>query len=155
MKITDALLGEHAVIYSLFDHVRETVLKSDDISVVHGAVATIKKLLVSHAKVEEELLFPTLEQQIGPMGPLAVMRAEHQSIDELVEAAGSETDIAAVKTLISQLLELAVGHFQKEERVLFAIAQQRLGDETLSELGIEWAAKRNVTIDGAGCMGAA
>jgi len=154
MKLTDAMLGEHALIYALFDHVRDAVLKSDDVRDIHGAIAIIERLLVSHAGIEEDLLFPRLEPHLGQMGPLAVMRAEHRGIDDLLEAAGRETDIAALKSLIGELLELAVSHFQKEEKVLFVMAQKFLGDETLNELGNEWAASRNVIVDGAGCPGA-
>ncbi len=39
-------------------------------------------------------------------------------------------------------------------RVLFAMAGQSLGEATLTELGDEWAASRNVTVNGEGCMGA-
>lgn len=148
MKLTDALLGEHAVIYELFDYLRDTILKSDEIRDIHGAGAVVERLLVSHARIEEDLLFPRLEPHLGQMGPLAVMRAEHRRIDDLLEAARRETDIAALKSVIGQLLELAYGHFQKEERVLFAMARQCLGEATLTELGDEWAASRNVTVNG-------
>ena len=155
MKLTDALLGEHAVIYELFDYVRETAAKSDDLQDVRGAVFVLERLLLSHAQVEESLLFPHLEPHLGQTGPLAVMRAEHQEIDDLLAAAKQENTIGALKSVIGQLLELAYGHFQKEERALFAMAQQFLDEATLNELGEEWAARRKVIIDGQGCLGAA
>ncbi len=93
-------------------------------------------------------MFPRLEHHLGQMGPLAVMRAEHRGIDDLLDVARRETDIAALKSVIGQLLELAYGHFQKEERVLFAMARQCLDEATLTELGHEWAASRNVTVNG-------
>ncbi len=145
MKLTDALLGEHALIYELFDYVRDTILKSDDIRDIHGAVAVVERLLGSHARIEEDLLFTRLEPHLGQMGPLAVMRAEHRGIDDLLEAARRETDVTALKSVIGRLLELAYGHFQKEERMLFAMARQCLGEATLTEMGDEWAARRNVS----------
>ncbi len=148
MKLTDALLGEHAVIYELFAYLRDTILESDDIRDVRGAVPVLERLLGSHARIEEDLLFPRLEPHLGQKGPLAVMRFEHREIDERLENARQETDIAALKSVIGQLLELAHGHFQKEERVLFALARQFLDEATLTELGDEWAASRNVTVNG-------
>ena len=148
MKLTDALLGEHAVLYELFAYLRDTILKSDDIGDVRGAVSVLERLLGSHARIEENLLFPRLEPHLGQMGPLAVMRSEHRGIDDLLEAARRENDIAALKSVIGRLLELAHGHFQKEERVLFALARQFLDEATLTELGDEWAASRNVTVNG-------
>ena len=148
MKLTSALLGEHAVIYELFDYLRNTILKSDDIRDIHGAGAVVERLLVPHARIEEDLLFSRLEPHLGQMGPLAMMRAEHRAIDDLLEAARRETDIAALKSAIGQLLDLAHDHFQKEETVLFPMARQCLGEATLTELGHEWAAGRNVTVNG-------
>lgn len=148
MKLTDALLGEHAVIYELFDYLRDTILKRDDIRDLHGAVAVVERLLVSHARVEEDLLFSRLEPHLEQMGPLAMMRAEHRGIDDLLEAAKQETDVAALKSTIGDLLDLAHDHFQKEEVVLFPMARQCLGEATLTELGEQWAASRNVTLDG-------
>ncbi|MBE9552592.1 MAG: hemerythrin domain-containing protein [Proteobacteria bacterium] len=154
MKITDALLGEHAVLYDLFGHLRNTAVTSDDIAEIRAAVAVVAKLLLAHARVEEDLLFPRLDAHLGQMGPLAVMRSEHQGIDDLLEAARGETDLASLKSLVGRLLALASGHFRKEETVLFGMAQQFLGDAVLSELGEEWAAARNVTLGGGGCMAA-
>ncbi len=152
MKLTDALLGEHAVIYELFDYLRDTVLRSDDIRDLHGAVAVVERLLVSHARIEEDLLFSRLDPHFSQMGeqegPLAMMRAEHRGIDDLLEAARGETGVAALKSTIGELLDLTHEHFQKEEVVLFPMAQQILGEANLTELGGLWAARRKVTLDG-------
>ena len=155
MKLTDALRGEHAIIYELFDYVRDTSAKSDALEEVRGAVLVLERLLLSHARVEEDLLFPNLEPHLGQAGPLAVMRAEHQEIDDLIALAKEEKAVGALKSVIGQLLELAYGHFQKEEMVLFTMAQQFLDEATLTELGDQWAAHRKVIVDGQGCLGAA
>ncbi|MAG96819.1 MAG: hypothetical protein CMM08_09060 [Rhodospirillaceae bacterium] len=146
MKLTNALLGEHAVIYELFEYVRETIQKSDDIRDIHGAAAVLERLVVWHARIEEDLLFPRLEPHLGQMGPLAVMRAEHRQIDDLLEAAKQETNITALRSVIGKFLDLAYGHFQKEEQVLFGMARQHLDEATLTELGDQWAASRSVTV---------
>lgn len=153
MKLTDALLGEHAVIYELFDFVRDTITKSDDLTVLRSAITVLERLLVSHAQIEEDLLFPALDPHLGEMGPLTVMRAEHREIHDLLEAVGRAGDVEAVKSIISRLLNVAREHFHKEEQVLFAMARQFLNEEDLTNLGDEWAASRNVIIDGQGCGG--
>ena len=155
MKLTDALLGEHAILYGLFEHVRDTTENSDDAREISGAVAVLERLLLSHAQVEENLLFTRLEPHLGPMGPLAVMRSEHRAIDELLEAAKQTTDIGLLNSVIDQLLALAQGHFRKEETALFAMAEQVLDEVTLTELGDEWAKYRNVTVGGQGSIGTA
>ncbi len=153
MKLTDALRGEHAVIYQLFDHVRETIAGSDDIQDIRNAVAVMERILLSHAQIEERLLFPNLEPHLGQMGPLEVMRAEHRGIDELFDAAKQATDVGALKSVIGELLDLAHDHFAKEEHALFAMAQQFLDETELTALGDEWAASRKVALQDGGCMG--
>ena len=155
MKLTDALLGEHAVIHELFGYVRDAAANTNDVPAIHGAVSVLERLLLSHAKVEEDLLFPRLEPHLGQMGPLAVMREEHRRIDNFLLAAKQETDAGALKSVIDQLLELAYGHFQKEEAVLFAMARRFLDEATLTRLGDEWATRRKVIVDGQGGRGAA
>lgn len=150
MNLTDALLGEHAIINELLDHVRGTVLKSDDIRSIQGAVAAMERIVVSHARAEEDLLFPRLEPHLGQTGPLAMMRFEHNAIDDLLEAARRETGIAALKSVIGRFLDLAHDHFHKEEAVLFPMARQCLDEATLTGLGDEWAARRNVTVGAQG-----
>jgi hemerythrin-like domain-containing protein len=155
MKITDALLGEHAVMYELFESLRETAKTSNDVQEILAAVSVLDRLILSHSQIEEDLLFPRLEPHLGEMGPLAVMRSEHRGIEDLLTAAKQETDVGALKSVIHQFLDLAYAHFKKEEGVLFGMVQQFLDEAALSDLGDEWAARRNVTIDAQGCGAAA
>lgn len=152
MKITDALLGEHGVLYDLFGHLRDVAMNSGDAAAIRAAFAAVERLLLTHARVEEELLFPRLQPHVGQMGPISVMLAEHQRIDTLLKAARDENNLASLKNLAGHLIELASNHFRKEESVLFGMAQQYLGDELLAELGEQWAASRNVSLGGGGCM---
>ncbi len=154
MKLTDALRGEHAVLYDLFAHLDEAMRTRDDVADVRAAVAVLARLLVAHARIEEELLFPRLEPHLGRTGPLAVMREEHSRIDRLLDAAGTETDVTALKSTVSQLLQLARSHFSKEESVLFGMAERFIGADVLTEMGANWATARNVTLGGQGCLAA-
>jgi len=154
MKLTDALRGEHAVFYGLFEHLEEAIRKTEDISDIRAVLSVVDRLLLAHAKVEDDLLFPRLEPRLGQMGPLAVMRAEHGQIDGLLDAARQEREVDALKSLMLQLLHLARSHFRKEESVLFEMAEHVLGTAALTEMGDRWAEVRNVIVRGSGgCMG--
>lgn len=151
MKITDALLGEHAVLYELFGMVSDIITNDDDIVALRSTVIILKQLLLSHAETEEALLFPALAPHLGEMGPLAVMQAEHNEIVRLLESAEGGSDSLAMKSTVSNLLYLAQDHFQKEEQVLFPIALKFIDEEALTALGEQWAERRKVVIDGQGC----
>ncbi len=130
MNITDALLGEHAVMYELFEYIRDTAKTSDDVQEIYGAVLVLECVLLSHARIEEDMLFPELETHLGSMGLLAVMRGEHQEIEDLLTAAKVATDVSVLKSTIDQFL-------------------------ALTDLGTKWAERRRVVVDGQGCLGAA
>ncbi len=153
MKLTDALLGEHGVIYDLFGYVRDRIEDNDDPNDIQAAVSVLEKLLLNHAEIEETLLFPNLEPHLGQAGPLAMMRAEHEEITELLGDAKGETDVGALKSIIGELLDLADGHFEKEEGALFPMARKFLDEAALTDLGDQWAASRKVNANAKGCMG--
>jgi len=151
MKITDALLGEHAMLYALFTHIRHQISEERSVEQLHTAVDILENQLWTHAQMEEQHLFPSLEPHLGQMGPLAVMKAEHQDIDAFLSSAKTEDDPERLKSLIEDLITLSYSHFHKEEMVLFAMAKQFLSEDDQERLGGTWANDRAVMINGTGC----
>jgi hemerythrin-like domain-containing protein len=146
VKLTDALVGEHAVLSSLFDQIEALGSSAESTAQIERATMILNAVLLRHANLEEELLFPALERHIGSSGPLAVMRAEHGEIERALEQAEAARNVEEGTARMAQALSLARTHFQKEERVLFPMALQLLEDETLAQLGDAWAKARRVTI---------
>lgn len=146
MKITDAFLAEHAMLYAQFDYLQQATPAAANLAVVHSQAATMTATLASHAHLEDELLFTTLDAQMGPMGPVAVMRMEHDQIEALLEQVLAAQELAAAQRLMQQTLQLARIHFAKEEQVLFPMAQQVLDERTLTQLAGQWAQRRGVPI---------
>lgn len=146
MKITDAFLAEHAMLYAQFDYLQQATPAAANLAVVHSQAATMTATLASHAHLEDELLFTALDAQMGPMGPVAVMRMEHDQIEALLEQVLAAQDLAAAQRLMQQTLQLARIHFAKEEQVLFPMAQQVLDERTLTQLAGQWAQRRGVPV---------
>lgn len=146
MNITDALLGEHAVFYALFTHMEQSVPTAESPSQVKSQGTMLAAALASHAQLEEELLFTTLEPHIGPMGPLAVMRLEHEKIEAGLERLPTVEELGQTQELLLQVVTVAREHFAKEERVLYPMATKALSAETLANLGAQWAARRDVAL---------
>jgi iron-sulfur cluster repair protein YtfE (RIC family) len=151
MKITDALLGEHAMLYALFSQIRRQFAEQRSIEQVRVTLEILEDQLWNHAQMEEKHLFPALEKHLGQRGPLAVMKSEHQDIDRLLEAAKSTDDLNLLKSHMEDMIDLAYAHFQKEEMVLFTMAKQFLSEADQESLGDVWATERAVTINGTGC----
>jgi len=146
MKITDAFLGEHAVFYAQFNHLEQTVPNADSVAQVKNLGAMLTAALASHAQLEEELLFQNLESYIGPGGPLAVMRMEHNRIEENLARLPGLAAYEPACDILLQTLQVAREHFAKEEQILYPLAERTLGGGRLSELGEQWAEARKVFI---------
>lgn len=140
MKITDALLGEHAIFYLLFDELERLVGNDAPLEVQRALARTIGHALLSHAKLENELLFPAL----GDIPPVQVMRREHDSIDALFMRLGDEAP-AVFAAAVSHVLDFTRDHFHKEEAVLFPFADRNLEATAQDELARRWGELRGVT----------
>lgn len=150
MKVTDALLGEHGVMNAIFDHVEQLLAAARTVADVRSAAGVVTATLVSHARIEDELLFPALERHLGPAGPLVVMRHEHEEIERALEAAAAAQTPADAHEHLRRALGIAHEHFAKEEQVLFRMAHDVLSDAELEQLGASWAAARRVWVGPAG-----
>ncbi len=148
MKLTDALIGEHGAYYTLFNEIEEIATRESAVAIILGATAVLEAMVDSHATLEDELLFTALERHPGKHeGPLAIMRAEHEEMKRMLWHIEDTVDGEEAIVLVKEALSAARRHFQKEEQVLFPMAQRLLGDEELTRLGSAWAEDRRVTID--------
>lgn len=146
MKLTDALLGEHALFCVLFDKIEEMAATEGVMAPIQSATLILNTLVMSHVAIEEELLFPALVPHLGEDGPVQVMRDEHVDIERALEEIEDAEQINEAADLTLHALSIVRSHFKKEEEVFFEMARQTLDDETLTRLGESWAIVRRVTI---------
>ncbi len=146
MKITDALLGEHGVLYRLLDYCADEAQGWDE-AAVKAAAGALAAALKSHAQLEDKLLFQVMDPFFpSGAGPLAVMRDEHDEIEGSVDRLLGGVSLEEGRDLLERIAARARDHFAKEEQVLFPMAEQRLGVEALEEIGERWAEERNVVL---------
>ena len=146
VKVTDALLGEHGVLYAFFDRIEAVAAAATSLTQIQEVTAVLSAVVRSHANLEEELLFPALEAHMGPAGPLAVMRTEHDEFEDALLQIQEARDLDDGVDRVARALSIVRNHFQKEEEVLFSMARQMLDEETQVRLGQAWAEARRVTI---------
>ena len=146
MKVTDAFLGEHAVFYAQF-LACEASLRTDDIAALQQNAALIASALVPHAHLENDLLFDLLDERGVPPDMVAVMRQEHQEIDGGLTEIQTTRDTECARALLTEVIAAARAHFEKEERMLFPLAEQTLSSADQLRLGAAWAAARRVHVD--------
>jgi len=105
---------------------------------------------VGHHEKEEGALFPALWAHgfAQGSGPTAVMLHEHETgralVRALAELAGrvaawTEADRAQVAVIARRYLALLEAHIEKENEILFRMAELRLPESALAELGERFA----------------
>ena len=146
MDLVDALLGEHGVLYGLFEWYEKSAGRAETLAEVQKLARPLAEALVSHAKIEDELLFPILEKDSVLKKPLDVMRREHQGIEQALQGVESCTRKPEALNQFLAAIEVAREHFAKEERILFPRARRVLTEKKLAELTRRWAEARGVVV---------
>jgi len=92
----------------------------------------------NHFELEEQLLFPAIEAELGPHPLVQSLIAEHRELERLATRLRSEPPAEATLTGFLGLLRR---HIRTEENDLFEEIQGRLAPETLEHLGPELDAR--------------
>ena len=142
MKITEALLAEHQVFHSLFDHVERTAPRLKTLGEIKVLGALLEASLKAHSDAEDDLLFAPMEHCIEQIGQSKPFHDEHEEIDRTLLGVQEARQIAAARKLIKTAVEASRRHFDKEERIVFPMAERVLKAKTLTDLGTEWSKRR-------------
>jgi len=87
--------------------------------------------LVNHFEIEEQILFPAIENSLGKLPLVALLIAQHRQLEDLVAQLRS----APTTALLERLCGLLTEHIRSEESDLFQTVQSRLPEPILRELG--------------------
>jgi hemerythrin-like domain-containing protein len=149
MLPTDDLMNEHRVIermLGILTKASNRLEKGQDIDpgLYVGAVDFLKNFADKcHHTKEEKLLFEKMMERgvSGEVGPIAVMMREHQdgrahvkSLDKLSKEKMSKTTREGLIKSSRAYVDLLSKHIQKEDNVLYPLANQILDKEDQKEL---------------------
>ncbi len=112
----------------------ETAAEAGAADAVAESWCAFQSQLLKHLRMEEEVMFPAFEQATGMTGggPTFVMRSEHDQMRGLLEQMGAAADAGVHDELVDlgdTLLMLIQQHNQKEEHMLYPMAEQALAAE--------------------------
>jgi hemerythrin-like domain-containing protein len=142
MKITEVLRAEHCVFHNLFDHVEATLPKVRTLAEVKVMARMIESLLEPHSRAEDELLVEPLEHCLAQMGQRENFHHEHEGIETGLSQARSARTLGAARKSLLTAVAASRTHFDKEERILFPLAEKVLKARTLGELGDRFTQRR-------------
>lgn len=142
MKITEALLAEHIVFHSLFDCVEQTAPRLKTVAEVRSLARLLETVLAAHSDQEDGLLFEPLEHCLEQLGQTDALHEEHHEIEDHLVRAQKTRDLRAARRLLLEAVISSRKHFDKEERLVFPLAERVLKAKTLHELGKTWLEQR-------------
>jgi hemerythrin-like domain-containing protein len=146
MKITEALLAEHVVFHNFFDYVERALPGLRTLAEVRVMASLLDTMLRTHSKVEDRLLIDPLDAAFAQMGQAENFHDEHQEIEQDLESVGSLRHLRAAKDRLHKAVVLCRRHFDKEERIVFPLAEKQLSAKSLTLLGKRWEEQRTVPI---------
>jgi hemerythrin-like domain-containing protein len=143
MKITEALFAEHLVFHNMFDHIEATVPKLKTLAEVKSLAALMESLLKAHSDTEDELFIGPLEHCFEQIGQRDAFLEEHQEIDDSLRTLRQIKQLKKARVLLLAAVSYSRKHFDKEERIVFPMAERVLKMNTLTALGQTWMEQRH------------
>jgi hemerythrin-like domain-containing protein len=146
MKITEALLAEHQVFHHLFDHIERCAPKLQTVAQVRSLAALLETMLAAHSRTEDELFVHPLEHCLEQIGQNDPFHHEHDEIDRMLSLAQKAVRLNTARTLLLSAVLASRKHFDKEERIVFPLAERVLKTNTLTALGKDWMERRRKAV---------
>jgi hemerythrin-like domain-containing protein len=142
MKITDALFAEHLVFHNLFDHLETEAPRLKTLAELKSISALVERTLRAHSDTEEELFLGPLAHCFEQIGQREAFIREHDEIDGNLKRLQKATRVAEARRLLLAAIAHSRRHFDKEERIVFPMANRILNEKTLLGLGQKWMDQR-------------
>jgi hemerythrin-like domain-containing protein len=146
MKITEILMAEHAVFHNLFDHIEAAVPRLKTPGEVKLLATLVDKVMAPHSKTEDDLFIEPLEHCFEQIGQNETFHAEHRRIEEALAKVQKARTLKDAKKVLLGVIAASRDHFDKEERIVFPMAERVLKAKTLSDLGRQWFQKRQTAL---------
>jgi hemerythrin-like domain-containing protein len=142
MKITEALFAEHLVFHNMFDYIEAVVPRLKTLAEVKSLATLMESLLKAHSDTEDELFLGPLEHCFEQMGQRDAFLEEHKEIDESLRHLRQVQNLKKARQLLLAAVTYSRKHFDKEERIVFPLAERVLNSKTLTALGRTWMEQR-------------
>lgn len=138
MKLTDALRAEHVVFHTLFDGLQAQAPSLNNLEQIRTTASLLASVLSKHGIAEDELLNPLIDPYLEELGQEDNFHHEHHAIDDNLMKIVVMDSVEDARRLLRETVQLAREHFDKEERIIFPLAEKYISEESLLALGKQW-----------------
>lgn len=147
MNIIDALIGEHGLLYALFDRVETEAPRLEDLDLLRAEADVLVAGLQAHLSLEDALLCARMTAHAKRQPPIVGCEISHEEIDAGLARFWAAEDTAQARGHLLGIVALARRHSGGQEQWLFPLARRLLGEATLQALGAEWSARRRIAAE--------
>ncbi len=144
MKITEALFAEHLVFHNMFDHLEAKAPQLRTLGEVKAMAALLEVMLKAHSDAEDDLFLGPLEHCFEQIGQRDSFLEEHQEMNESLKLVQKAERAKEAQRLLLAAVAHSRRHFEREERIVFPLAERVLKSATLNELGQAWLDQRTL-----------
>jgi hemerythrin superfamily protein len=142
MKATTLLQNDHSAVKQLLTAFGHTTARAAQQR--QKLMDQIAEELEIHSTLEEEIFYPAVKSVPGGQRLVSEAKAAHKKVDSLVaEAQGLSMDTYEVMEKVEELRDAVIHHATEEEREMFPLAEDGLGEQ-LEKLGEQLAARKKV-----------
>ena len=106
----------------------------------------LDKVMSPHSKTEDDLFIDPLEHCFDQIGHKETFHHEHELIEATLVKVTKARTLKDAKRLLLSVIAASRKHFEKEERIVFPMAERILKAQTLSDLGQKWMKRREGTL---------
>jgi hemerythrin-like domain-containing protein len=142
MKITEALYAEHMVFHSMFDHIEAKISQLRTLAEIKAMAQMLEAMLKAHSDTEDDLFMGPLEHCFEQIGQRDSFLEEHREMNESLKLVQKAARSKEAQRLFLAAVAHSRRHFEREERLVFPLAERVLKSETLNELGQIWLHQR-------------
>jgi len=144
MKITEALFAEHMVFHNMFDFIEVEAPKLRTLAQIKCMAAMVECLLQCHSETEDKLFIGPLEHCFEQIGHCETFHQEHELIERNLKLIRNAKQLKQARALLLGVVLASRKHFDKEERIVFPMAEAVLNGKTLVALARTWREQRQV-----------
>jgi hemerythrin-like domain-containing protein len=142
MRITEALLAEHLVFHSMFDQIETRAQDLRTLAELKTLAALMEAILKAHSDTEDELFLGPLKHCFEQIGQRDSFLEEHQEVNAGLRSVEEATRVTQARNMLLAAVAHSRRHFEREERIVFPLAERVLKSATLAELGKNWLDQR-------------
>lgn len=136
---THMIRRDHGMVMAKFHRIDSTTAPSQKKAIVD----VICLALEVHAQLEEEIFYPAAREGGIDAGVMDKNVPEHNQMRSYIERLrGLSADDPEFDQTLMELMRAVIHHVAEEETVLLPLAEQRLGEERLHQLGAQMTQRR-------------